>query len=232
MSMVYLDSYVAVFGLIVRTPPDPPEGPVLKEYDLDSFRVVEQAKTATLHCKCRRSDPFTLSLADLSRIHPVRGFYACPTCLQELHSARTVAQKVAVWLRQNNPSITPLKHLFLPNNLTRFMDPESRLATRPRRFIYSSYYDVDLSSKENIISTCDEPHCVNPLHCQIANSPATKITSQMVEDTAKWIQRGISNKTLQELIEIKYRVSLSMRSINNIKRSAILLTETQTCCTC
>jgi hypothetical protein len=48
----------------------------------------------------------------------------------------------------------------------------------------------------------------------------------MIEDVAKWIQKGISNKTLQELIEIKYGISLSMRSINNIKRSALLLTAT------
>ena len=227
-----LDPYVSVFGLLVRTPPDPPEGPVLKEYTLDSFRVVEQAKTVTLHCKCGRSESLLLSLADVSRIHPVHGFYACPKCLYELQAAHTVAQKVSVWLRQNNSAITAREHLRLPNNLTRFMDPESRLATRPRRFIYSSYFDVDLSSKENIVSTCSDPHCVNPLHCQIASSPATKVTTQMIEDVAKWIQKGISNKTLQELIEIKYGISLSMRSINNIKRSALLLTATQNCYAC
>lgn len=226
-------SLIAVFGLIaVRVSPDPPDGPVLKQYDLDSFRVEEYARTATLACKCGRTKPYVLSLEDLGRIHPVQGLYACPSCLSELKSARTVAQKVSVWLRQNQSAVNARDHLRLPNNLTRLMDPESRLATRPRRFIYSSYFDLDLSSKENVVSTCSDPHCVNPLHAQIASSPATKITSRMIEDVAGWLQKNVSNRSLQELIEIKYGVSLSTRSIDKLKRSAKSSIEMRTCSAC
>jgi len=229
---VYQDPYIFIFGLLCRSPTDPVEGPVSKEYDLDSFRVVEQSETSTLHCKCSRSEPLVLATADLSRVHPVQGLFACQTCLDELKAARTVAQRVDAWLSQNRTNFTFREHLHLPKNITRFMDPESKLATRPRRYIYSSFHGIELSSKENIVSTCSDAHCVNPLHCQIASSPAAKVTDPMVKDASLWLQKGISSKTLQELIEVKYGVLLSMRTIDKLRKSASLLLKTQTCCVC
>lgn len=226
------DPYLAIFGLLCRSLVVPAEGPVLKEYDLDSFRVVEQAAVSTLHCKCRRSEPLILATADIAKVHPVQGLFACQTCLDELRSARTVAQRVNAWVLQNKANFTFREHLYMPNNLTRFMDPDSKLAIRPRRYIYSSFYGLVLGSKEHVVSTCSDAHCVNPLHCQIATSPAAKVTANMVKDTSEWLQKGISSRTLQELIEVKYGVLLSMRTIDNLKKSASLLQKTQTYCVC
>jgi hypothetical protein len=88
---------VAVFSLLEPAPVDALDPIVQKTYTLDSFTVSIHGGVASFECACRRSEPYLLAVADLDRIHPPSGHYACALCLNELRNARTTAERVAVW---------------------------------------------------------------------------------------------------------------------------------------
>lgn len=212
---------ISIFGLLDQTAADLPEGPVLKSYSLDSFHVDETNDTATLVCKCGRSEPLYVTVADLARAHRVQGLYACALCLEELRQARSPSDKVAVWFRQNRPNLSPNNHIYLPCSFARLVDATEKTIMRPRRFVYAKFHNVTLSDKDKILTTCGDTECVNPHHMMLASSPATKVTPAVREDVKVWIAKHIPRSQIQSMIETKYNLKVSLRTITNIKNSAL-----------
>ncbi len=211
---------IAVFGLLNQTPITPPTGPVSNQYSLDSLQVEERGDAATLVCKCGRSEPFHVAVADLQRAHRVQGLYACPLCLDELRQARSPSDKVAVWFRQNRSCLTPDQHIYLPCSFARLIDATEKTVMRPRRFVFAKFNNLTLSDKDKILTTCGDAECVNPHHMMLAASPATKVTPAIREDVKTWIAKHVPRQRIQELVETKYNRKLSLRTITNIKNSA------------
>jgi hypothetical protein len=210
---------VTVFGLLEPTPVPTEEDVVQKCYTLDSFTVSLKGPVATLECRCQRTAPYRLAHSDLGRIHPASGWYACPICLNELRNARTASDKIGVWFVQNRPSLTKDQHLYLPKVFQRLVDTEENVIMRPKRFVYSKFYNVELTRRDKVLSTCGDPHCVNPYHMMVAASSATKMTPDMKQDAYSWFLKNISPRVVQQLLEIKYNRSFSLRTITNLKKS-------------
>lgn len=210
---------ISIFGLLSQTQPNAPKGPVSNSYSLDSFYVEEIAGVATLRCKCNRSAPLCVIVDDLRKAHRVQGLYACALCLGELREARSPSDKVAVWFRQNRPSLSADKHVYLPCTFARLIDGTEKTIMRPRRFVYAKFNNVSLSDKDKILTTCGDAECVNPLHMMLAASPATKVTPAMREDVKTWIAKHIPRTQIQAMIENKYNRRVSLRTITNIKNS-------------
>lgn len=224
---------VSVFGLLDPQGLGPKiDAPVLSQYTLDSFYVTEHTDRIVCTCKCLRSEPVEINKTDLDKIYRINGTYACNICLREWRTARTTAEKLIVWLRQNKFEIQKDKHLYLSNQIFRLYDPDKKQMDRPRRFVYKTYYGAELTSEDNILTKCGNPLCVNPLHLMAAASPATKITPEIIQDVSHWAQKKTPNKTIQELIELKYKKSISLRSLINIKNSLRVSTTTDSFCTC
>ena len=212
---------IAVFGLLEPRPPEPPNPVVQRSYTLDSFFVDIRGNTAELTCKCKRCEPYLLCVEDLDRIHPASGLFACPVCLEELKNAKSPSDKVAVWFAQNRPSITKDTHLYLPGDFCRLVDTSKNTIMRPRRFVYAKFYGKDLRQSDKILCTCGDPLCVNPYHMMLAASPATKVTPEIKQDVYKWTMNNVHPKTMQQLLEIKYKCSLSLRTITNLRKSLL-----------
>lgn len=212
---------VSVFGLLEPSPVKPPDPTVQKSYTLDSFAVTIHEETAVLTCRCCRSEPYWLALGDLDRIHPTTGVYACAICLNELRNAHTPSDRIAVWFSQNRPFITKDQHLYLPESFQRLVDTEESVIMRPRRFVYSKFFGVTLSQKDKILHTCNDPHCVNPLHMMVCASAATKLTPDMKKDAELWLSHNTSPQVIRQLLEIKYNRSLSLRTITNLRKSTL-----------
>lgn len=212
----------AVFGLLEPTPVKPPDPAVHRTYTLDSFAVAVHAETAVLTCRCTRSEPYWLALEDLDRIHPASGLYACAICLNELRNARTPSDQIAVWFWQNRPAITKDQHLYLPQSFQRLVDTEENVIMRPRRFVYTKFFGVALTKKDKILQTCGDPQCVNPLHMMISASAAAKLTPDMKKDVQLWLLKQTHPRVIQQLLEIKYSRSLSLRTITNLRKSLLV----------
>ena len=210
---------VAVFGLLEPAPIEAPDPVVQKTYTLDSFAVSIHEGVVSFECACKRSEPYLLAVADLDRIHPPSGHYACALCLNELRNARTTAERVAVWFLQNRPSIAKDQHLYLPETFKRLIDAEEGVIMRPRRFVYAKFHNVALTQRDKVLSTCGDPHCVNPYHMMLAASSATKMTPDMKKDVQTWHSNQVSPRVIQQLLEIKYSRSFSLRTITNLKKS-------------
>lgn len=212
---------VSILGLLVQTPVEPSDTPVSRVYTLDSFRVEEHGATSKLICKCGRYHALLVATTDLEKAHPVAGLYACPLCLEELRQARSPSDKIAVWFRQNKYAITPDQHVHLPCTFARLVDATDKTIMRPRRFVYAKFNNVTLSEKDKILTTCGDPDCVNPHHMLRAASPATKVTPAMLADVKTWISKRATNQMIQNLLAEKYNRKFSMRTITNIKKSAL-----------
>lgn len=212
---------VSVFGLLEPLPAKASNSVVQKIYTLDSFTVTVHEGVAALTCRCGRSDPYWLALADMERIHPASGLYACEICLNELRNARTPSDRVAVWFNQNRPFITKDQHLYLPKAFQRLVDKKESVIMRPRRFVYSKFFGSTLTQKDKILQTCGDPSCVNPLHMMICASAATKLTPDMKEDVKSWLLHNTSPQIIRQLLEIKYNRSLSLRTITNLRKSML-----------
>jgi hypothetical protein len=201
---------VAVFGLLEPRPVPEVQPLCGKIYNLDSFTVRVYGEAAQLTCKCGRYDSFYLHVLDLERSHPSIGLYACPICLNELRNARSHSDRVAVWLTQNRSTITKDQHLYLP---------KCKVIMRPMRFVYTSFFKIQLSTKDKVLRTCSDSNCVNPYHLMVTASTATKLTPDMKQDVLLWLTKEIKPQTIQQLLEAKYNRSLSARTITNLRKS-------------
>ena len=92
---------------------------------------------------------------------------------------------------------------------------------RPRRFVYSKFYEVELSKQDKIMVTCGDPNCVNPHHLMRTKSPAAKVTPEIRQDVLSWTQKRLSSRMIQDLLEEKHKKSLSIRTISKIRSSAL-----------
>lgn len=213
---------MSVFGLIVQTPVTDanPNGPPLKTYKLDSYKVEDFGPVSRLTCSCLRSGSEWVATGDLERAHPVSGRYACLTCIAEDRAAKSPSDRVAAWLAQNRPTLNSEEHLYLPKQFQRLVDADGTIM-RPRRFVFSKFYDIQLSTKDKVLPTCGCDDCVNPYHMMRTLSPATKVTPQMKEDVRSWLSKKMSNKTIQILLESKYNCTISLRTITNLKKSVL-----------
>ena len=222
-NMVNESLLVSIFGLLVQTPVEKRDlsQPPLKTYVLDSYDVVDYGEISTLSCRCSRTPTEIVSSEDLTRAYPVLGFYACPVCHQEPREAKSPSDYITIWLRQNQRRIDEKEHLYLPQAFERLVDRDGTIM-RPRRFIFAKFYNFPLNTEDKILTTCGDKKCVNPYHMMRSLSPATKITPQMKEDVYSWIRKKISNKSIQELLKAKYQKNISLRTITNLKKSALV----------
>ena len=188
---------------------------------MDSYEVKDYGDISTLTCRCERTPTEIVSSEDLLRAYPVLGFYACPLCHQETREATSPSDYITIWLRQNQRRVSKEEHLYLPKAFERLVDRDGTIM-RPRRFIFSKFYNFTLSTEDKILTTCGNKKCVNPYHMMRSLSPATKITPQMKEDVYSWIRKKISNRSIQELLREKYQKSISLRTITNLKKSELV----------
>jgi hypothetical protein len=210
---------VTVFGLLEPAPVTQSDTEVQKTYSLDSFLVEVRGHAADLSCKCLRTPPYRLATADLGRLHPASGLFACPVCLNELRNARTPSDRIAVWFAQNRPSIAKDQHLYLPKTFQRLVDTDGSVVMRPRRFVYSKFFNIELQQRDKVLNTCGDPQCINPYHMMVAASSATKMTPDMKKDVQSWLTKNVSPRVIQQMLEIKYSHSFSLKTITNLRRS-------------
>lgn len=213
---------IGIFGLLHAELLPVPDGREPDQiFNLDHFTVKTFGETAVFVCKCARTEPFALSEHLIDRIKRICGTYACPICVQELKSARSGSGKVRVWFNQNRSQLTPEAHLYLPTGVVRLIDLQDKTIMRPRRFIFSNFYNVELRQKDKILNTCGDPNCVNPYHMMRAASAAAKVTPAMREDVLHWSYNQIKPQEIRELLQKKYQITISLRTITNIKKSSL-----------
>jgi hypothetical protein len=206
-----------VFGLLDSKPVKSSNQQLKKVYTLDYFRVTEYETYAEFVCKCGRSKPYTLEIKDLSKIRSSFGFFGCYHCLLEVKEAHSYSDKISTWIIQNKADINKTAHLYIPEGFSRLIDKDKIM--RPRRFVYSKFFDVTLSKEQKILCTCNDTNCVNPYHMMVAASAATKITPDIKKDVFTWFSKNISPRVIQQMLEMKYNLSVSLKTITNLKNS-------------
>jgi len=212
---------IAIFGLLHSKLVSIPEDTPVETTTLDHFEIQTFTDTCTFRCKCGRTDQFALLKSDLEKIRPVAGTFACPICVEELKAARSASAKVHAWFNQNRTQLNPEAHVYLPTVVARLVDLSDSTIMRPRRFVYSKFYNVELRQKDKILNTCGDPDCLNPYHMMRAASPAAKVTPAMREDVLLWMQQRLHPRTIKELLHKKYQVTVSLRTITNIRKSVL-----------
>ena len=209
-----------VFGLLDPTEPPKPRGASQRAFRLDSFYVDEYRGVFSCACACGRSEPLLVASDDFRKINRLNHLYACPVCIQEFKSAKTMKDKLEVWLRQNKREIEADQHLHLPKHTEILFDASSGTTIRTRRAVFQAFFEDELASKQFVMTKCNDEFCINPYHLMICKSPAGKITPEMKHDVVVWSSTlGWSNLKIQHQIQLKYGRSVSKRSISNIKRS-------------
>lgn len=217
--MQYLSS---VFGLLDTT--RDVSVPVLdKNFEfsnnLDLFRYGKTENYVVLVCRCgRQKEPYFIKHSLFGCIYPVQGSFACEFCLNDKRNAKTIKDYIQLALIQNAETIERGHHLLLDFKSDKIYDPFKKQMVRVRRIIYELYYKVSLESNKNVITACTNKNCLNPLHLLAAQSPAVKVTPEIKTDIHAWAAEKMPNKSIQELIQIKYQKTISLRTIINVKK--------------
>ena len=142
---------IALFGLL--------EPKILTEFndeelettDLGSFYVRSGHHAVELTCNCGRSKPYVLDKHDFTKIHPASGSFACEICVDENKNATSTSDKISVWFNQNKKNISKESHLHFPGLNQRLLDKEDRKIMRPRRFVYTKFFDVTKQGNDYIL---------------------------------------------------------------------------------
>lgn len=220
--MQYLSS---VFGLL-EAEKDVPVPVLDKNFEfsenLDLFRYGITKNYVALVCRCgRQKEPYYIKRSLFECIYPVQGSFACESCLSDKRNAKTIKDYIKLALIQNAETIEKGHHLLLDFKSDKVYDPFKKQMVRVRRIIYELYYNVSLESNRNVITACTNKNCLNPLHLLAAQSPAVKVTPDIQNDIHAWAADKMPNKSIQELVQIKYQKTISLRTIINVKKLKI-----------
>lgn len=211
-----------MFGLLdAKTAPIPQGTPDSIE-QLDYLRIAHHGDTVVASCQCRRTPPVALSAADFGRRCRLATAFACPVCTSELKqgSSASASDRFQYWLMQHKYVIDRREHLYASVLPKRLVDMVDGTLMRPRRFIYAKFHGVDLTSKDKVLMKCGDANCLNPHHMHLAASPAKKVSSEMHFDILRWAQHSMTNKAIQELLEIHHGRNISVRTISALRNKS------------
>lgn len=217
-------------GILDPIPITVPTTPPRETFIKGNFRVKLWEEEAELECLCGRSPRIPVHTKDLRKASPLHGLEACDICVQEFKNSKSRSQLVEAWIRRNRFALNQDTHLYLPENLKRFVS-EGQIM-RPKRCVYQAYHGVDLGSEDHVLSTCGDLACLNPLHMMLGKSPAKKITPQMEKDITTWLEKNIKTKAIVELINSKYQKKISVRTIQLIQKEWRQSAGTMSYCGC
>jgi hypothetical protein len=217
-------------GILDPIPVEIPADPPKTVYRRGNFEVREWDTCSELRCLCGRSSAIPVHLNDLKKASALHGLEACDICVQEFKNSKSRSQLVEAWIRRNRFGLDNSAHLYLPENLKRFVSEGQVM--RPKRCVYQAYHGVDLQSEDHVLSTCGDPACLNPLHMMLGKSPAKKITPQMEKDITAWLEKNIKTKAIVELVSHKYKKRISLRTIQLIQKQWRQSASTMSYCGC
>lgn len=208
-----------MFGLLDAEQQPIPQGAPDRVEKLDYLQIEHHGETVVATCQCRRSAPVALARRDFDRRCRLANAFACSVCTSELKNSLAVSasDRFQAWLLQHKYVIDPKEHLYASVLPKRLVDTEDGTLMRPRRFIYARFYGVDLSTKDKVLMKCGDANCLNPHHMHLAASPAKKVSSEMHLDVLRWAQRKMTNKAIQELLEMQHGLSISVRTISALR---------------
>lgn len=211
-----------MFGLLDAESVPIPEGPPDCVEQLDYLRIAHHGDRVVATCQCRRSAPVALLRTDFERRCKLATAFACPVCTAELKqgSAASASDRFQYWLMQHRFVIDPAEHLYASVLPKRLVDVADGALMRPRRFIYAKFHAVDLTTKDKVLMKCGDANCLNPHHMHLAASPAKKVSSEMHTDILKWAKRNMTNKAIQELLEMRHGKNISVRTISKLRNES------------
>lgn len=228
--MAATDVLTFCLGILDPIPIRVPAAAPQETYRRGNFTVRVWGDEAELECLCGRSPRIPVHVKDLKKAGPLHGLEACDVCIQEFKNSRSRTQLVEAWIRRNRFALEQDAHLYLPENLKRFVS-EGQIM-RPKRCVYQAYHGVDLRSEDHVLSTCGDLACLNPLHMMLGKSPAKKITPQMQKDITTWLEKNIKTKAIVELVNDKYKKKVSVRTIQLIQKEWRQSANTMSYCGC
>jgi len=230
LSLPTLSPLTLCLGVLDPIPIQIPQEPPKETYRWGNFLVHAWDEAATLTCLCGRSEKIPAALEDLKKASGLHGIEACEICIKEYKACKSRTQHVEAWIRRNRFGIQKDQHLYLPENLKRFVS-EGQIM-RPKRCVYQTHHGVDLGPEDHVLSTCGDPACLNPYHMMVGKSPARKITPQMQSDITEWLNLKIKTKTIVELLNRKYQRKVSLRTIQLIQKEWRQSAATTSYCGC
>lgn len=212
-----------MFGLLDAEPLPLPEDPPERTEQLDYLRIDRHGASVVATCQCRRTPPVALLAKDFERRCRLASSFACPVCTAELKSAATssASDRFQAWMLQHKYVIDPVEHLYASVLPKRLVDSTDGTLMRPRRFIYARFFGVDLETKDKVLMKCGDATCLNPHHMHLATSPAKKVSSDMHLDVLRWAKRKMTNKAIQELIEMTHGQNISVRTISALRNKPL-----------
>jgi len=212
-----------MFGLLdaeqVSIPDDPPDS----TEQLDYLSIEHHGETVVAACQCRRTPPVALLAKDFERRCQLASSFACPVCTAELKNAASssASDRFQAWMLQHKYVIDPGEHLYASVLPKRLVDSTDGTLMRPRRFIYARFFGVDLETKDKVLMKCGDANCLNPYHMHLATSPAKKVSFDMHLDVLRWAKRKMTNRAIQELIEMRHGQSISVRTISALRNKPL-----------
>lgn len=214
-----------MFGLLDAETVPMPEGSPDHVEQLDYLRLAHHGETVVASCQCRRTPPVALLRSDFEKRCHLAPVFACPVCTRELKqgSSASSSDRFQFWLMQHKYVIDPAEHLYASVLPKRLVDMVDGTLMRPRRFIYAKFHGVDLTTKDKVLMKCGDANCLNPHHMHLAASPAKKVNTEMHVDILKWAQRKMTNKAIQELLEIHHGRNISVRTISKLRNESLQL---------
>ena len=212
-----------MFGLLDADPVALPDDPPERSERLDYLRIDHHGDRVVASCQCRRTAPVALLRSDFDRRCKLASSFACPLCTAELKagSRASSSDPFEAWFNQNKYVLDPNEHLYASALPQRMVDATDGTLMRPRRFIYSRFYGVDLATKDKVLMKCGDANCLNPHHMHIAGSPAKKTNLEIHQAMLKWSKRKMTNQTIQELLEMKFNQSFSGRTISKLRNEPL-----------
>lgn len=212
-----------MFGLLDAEPLPIPTGTPDRVEKLDYLHIERHGGVVVASCQCRRTPPVALKEADYNRRCRLASAFACPVCTSELKNAQggSSSDKFQAWVLQHKYAIDPVEHLYASVLPKRLVDSADGTLMRPRRFIYARFHGVDLETKDKVLMKCGDANCLNPHHMHLAASPAKKVSSEMHLDVLKWAKNKMTNKTIQELLQIRHGQNISVRTISALRNKPL-----------
>lgn len=219
------DQLTRLFGILDYEVPDTPVGSVVRTDTEGFWDVTEYQHGGSYQCRCGRSEPAFFSSSQFRRCSPLNPELGCHICQDALKGATTKAERLAAWLDSRRATISPDRHLVLPESCSHLYIKESqesnqRATVRTRHFVYQHFYRKPVPAGFCVTRTCRNELCLNPHHLCLTKNHHAKITPYYRALIVTLSLKGMSTSGIQSFLHEAHSLELSQRSIQRTAREA------------
>lgn len=208
-------------GLLDTSPIEAPDQRTLDQYPYIQYEFHNFTKTTwqglnavKLECACGRAKPLWVPCCPRHRfISTTNRTIACPICLDEEFEATTLSQQIKAAINRRRATFLPDKDAHVHISKVPTLCTIKGESERPRRFVYQTFYGMELDQTDKVLSKCKEEGCMNPLHMYVSRSCAKKLYPEAEKELHAWFRYKFSTTLIERALYERFGVELSPRTI-------------------